>query len=339
MSVGGYPQSADEDSAEVVGDPAVRPAEAGRTAGSDPESSSDGLWWGAGSCPYGISPSCEDRRMTTLVSWIAYDQRGPSSAYIATDSRISWGVGNVWDGARKCFASREYPDVFGYVGDVLLPSLVLGQFVDALDAGFVVGRDSGLPERQQALFESLSRSVESYPSAGQLQDFSVVHLGRLGEGMDSVFQASTVCCRDRTLKHEEQTSVDCSAVLELGSRGVREADAPTVDGSGKQSFGEQFASWSKSDHAHTSRAVFSSLCTSINSGAAPTVGGSPQLVGLYRIDGGKVFGVVTENGASVLGCSIDGRGRDDSVEFRNHLFARVDACGALLPGAKRHHPV
>ena len=77
------------------------------------------------------SPICKDSRMTTLVSWIAYDQRGPSAAYIATDSRISWGVSDVWDGARKCFASREYRDLFGYVGDVLLPSLVLGQFVDS----------------------------------------------------------------------------------------------------------------------------------------------------------------------------------------------------------------
>ena len=276
--------------------------------------------------------------MTTLVSWIAYDQRGPSSAYIATDSRISWGPRNVWDGARKCFASREYPDVFGYVGDVMLPSLVLGQFVDALDAGFVVGRESGLLERQEALLESFKRSVKDYPRA-PLADFTVVHLGRIGDGMSAEFRARTVRCRDRKLTDKVETSLDCPAVLEFGSQEVREANSPTVDGSGSHSFCEQFACWEKSDHAHTSRAVFSALCTSIDSDAVPTVGGSPQLVGLYRKDGGKVFGVVTGNRGSVLGCSFNGRGQEGTVEFRNHLFERVDACGELLPGAKSHHPV
>ena len=301
--------------------------------------SCDGLWWGAGSCPYGISPICKDIRMTTLVSWIAYDERAPSSAYIASDSRISWGDGIVWDGARKCFASREYPDVFGYVGDVLLPSLVLGQFVDALDAGFVVGRESGLPDRQEALLESFKRSVNNYPSARKLTAFMVVHLGRIGDGMTAEFQARTVRCQDRMLTDKVETSFDCPTVLELGSKGVREANSPTVDGSGASTFNEQFACWKKSDHAHTSRAVFSALCTSIDSDAEPTVGGSPQLVGLYRKDGGKVFGVVTGNRASVLGYSFNGRGQEDTVEFRNHLFERVDACGELLPGAKSHHPV
>lgn len=277
--------------------------------------------------------------MTTLVSWIAYDERAPSAAYVATDSRISWGADSVWDGARKCFASREYPDVFGYVGDVLLPSLVLGQFIDALDAGFVVGGESELPERQEALLESFKRSVKSYPRAAQLTDFMVIHLGRVGQGMSSEYQARTIRCRDRTLTDEVQTSLDYPAVLDFGSRGVREANTPTVAGSGAKTFDEQFACWQKSEHADTSRAVFSALCTSINSGEEPTVGGSPQLVGLYRKDGGKVFGVVTGNQASVLGCSISGRGQDDTVEFRNHLFERVDARGKRLPDAKEHHPV
>ena len=275
--------------------------------------------------------------MTTLVSWIAYDQRGSSSAYIATDSRISWSVDRVWDGARKCFASREYPDLFRYVGEALLPSLVLGQFVDALDSGFVVGRHVGLPERRRSLFESLKRSVASYPANVSLSDFSVFHLGRVGVGMDSTFEAITVHHRDRTLKCEKQTSLDCSAVLELTSPGAREANTPTVAGSGGQSFEQQFASWSKSDHAHTSRAVFSALCASITAGATPTVGGVAQLVGLYRIGSGRVFGVVTENGASVLGCPMNGRDLDDSVEFRSFLFERVDANGRLLPGAQEHH--
>ena len=74
--------------------------------------------------------------MTTLIGWVGVDQRGLSSAYLASDSRLS-SNGAKWDCGRKLFACKTTPDVFGYCGAVLFPSLVLGQITEIVDAGLL----------------------------------------------------------------------------------------------------------------------------------------------------------------------------------------------------------
>lgn len=59
--------------------------------------------------------------MTLLASWAAIDTHGISSAYIVSDSRISWGNKKYFDFGKKVFASKKYPEIFGYAGDVLFP--------------------------------------------------------------------------------------------------------------------------------------------------------------------------------------------------------------------------
>ena len=65
-----------------------------------------------------------DAYMTSLIAWVAADDRGPASLNIATDSRISWDSGplrsrTLWDQGQKVFASQREPILVGYVGDVL----------------------------------------------------------------------------------------------------------------------------------------------------------------------------------------------------------------------------
>lgn len=45
--------------------------------------------------------------MTMLVSWIGVDTHGPSSVYIAADSRISWTQEHKFDFGKKVFASKN----------------------------------------------------------------------------------------------------------------------------------------------------------------------------------------------------------------------------------------
>jgi hypothetical protein len=72
--------------------------------------------------------------MTTLISWIGVDSRKPSSLYIASDSRLSWASSDAyWDRGRKVFSSKRLPHIWGYCGDVLYPSLALGQIIAAVD--------------------------------------------------------------------------------------------------------------------------------------------------------------------------------------------------------------
>ena len=44
--------------------------------------------------------------MTLIVGWLACDQRGPCSAYIASDSRISDNR-NCYDNSQKVFAFKN----------------------------------------------------------------------------------------------------------------------------------------------------------------------------------------------------------------------------------------
>ena len=52
--------------------------------------------------------------MTLLVCWAGIDTHGPSSLYMAADSRISWKAPAFFDYGRKVFAFTRWPDVLGY---------------------------------------------------------------------------------------------------------------------------------------------------------------------------------------------------------------------------------
>jgi hypothetical protein len=75
--------------------------------------------------------------MTLLVSWLGVDTHGIASAYIASDSRVSWGRETNFDHGRKVFAFRSSPDILGYCGDVLFPTMVLSQITEIADNGLL----------------------------------------------------------------------------------------------------------------------------------------------------------------------------------------------------------
>jgi hypothetical protein len=101
--------------------------------------------------------------VTTLISWVAFDQRKFAAAYVASDSRITWDeAGNKrWDAGRKVFPSSQFPDIFGYVGDVLFPALALSQIVEAIDAGVMFPLDATPWQRHEAVVRALQ-----FPSSG-----------------------------------------------------------------------------------------------------------------------------------------------------------------------------
>jgi hypothetical protein len=122
--------------------------------------------------------------MTSLVSWVGIDHRKPASIYIASDSRISWDAASVWDSGRKVFASRTRPEIFGYVGDVLFPSLVLGQIADAPASPV----EEGLPEdRFEKISQILRRTFHSLPS-NQQRHFKIAYGVRTGTEMAAAFR-------------------------------------------------------------------------------------------------------------------------------------------------------
>lgn len=130
--------------------------------------------------------------MTTLAAWSGVDPRGPSSLYLVSDSRISWGSYlNRWDAGRKLFACKSTPDVFGYVGDVLFPSLMLGQIIAAADDGMLFPMEASAEARHAIVAETVKVSLGSRFNAPD-RSFAILHGARDGRGMNARFRLWTL---------------------------------------------------------------------------------------------------------------------------------------------------
>src|ERR1035438_2547255 len=105
--------------------------------------------------------------MTLLVSWVGLDSKKngpkPASIYIAADSRISWGENINFDFCRKVYGFKNSPDILGYCGDVLFPSIVLSQLVDIGDHRIIFNFSSTCLEKHEAIKEKLNQLFLRYP--------------------------------------------------------------------------------------------------------------------------------------------------------------------------------
>ena len=112
--------------------------------------------------------------MTSLAAWVGVDGRGTSSLYFVSDSRLTWApAGLEWSLGRKLFASKTTTDIFGYCGDVLFPSLVLGQLESLLNASVLFVGGEAPYDRHELFVRMIQKSLESYPTGNrQLLDHS-----------------------------------------------------------------------------------------------------------------------------------------------------------------------
>lgn len=265
------------------------------------------------------------RKMSSLIAWVAVDSRGPSSFYLASDSRICWTTSSVrWDAGRKLFASTRHPDVFGYCGDVLFPSLVLGQAVDLADHGVLFSPGDSASRKHEKLSLIVQQSFASYPSSQQ-RPFTIIHVTREHSEMASVFYLF----RLDWLANDQWTSQTFNLPTQSGL--VLSA------GSGAGSVRAHYKKWQGSESARTSRSVFNAFCDSLRSADDPCSGGAPQLAGIYRTGPAESFGVVYDDRRSLLGAPVEGNLSLAVVEWRNNLFERCDGkTMARLEGAQPH---
>jgi hypothetical protein len=100
--------------------------------------------------------------MTSLAAWPGIDSRGLSTLYIVADSGISWsGSSDRWEFGAKVFASPLTPDIFGFYGDVLVPSMVLPRLVE----GPFLDPVANAQDRHDGLVKALRHSADSLPTA------------------------------------------------------------------------------------------------------------------------------------------------------------------------------
>jgi hypothetical protein len=254
--------------------------------------------------------------MTLLASWVGIDTHGPASIYIASDSRISWGSKEKYDYGRKVFALKQSPDIFGYCGDVLFPSLVLSQVLEMADSSLLFDRDSSADKKFAAIREKLIYQFSKYPHEVETitnETVEILHASR-----DSVNVNQFACNLLRWTRKDGWQSSSVELPAESGPLFVR--------GSGAHEFKDNFVKYIKGPNAGTSRNVFHCFCDSLFNTREPTVGGAPQLAGLIRkpCSTGTYYGVIAQGHRYYLGAPIDELSNFDRLVWRNELFEICD---------------
>ena len=254
--------------------------------------------------------------MTLLASWTGVDTHGTASAYIAADSRISWGSTGVFDHGRKVFAFRTSPDILGYCGDVLFPSMVLGQLVEMADHGLLFSRTATCKERYEAIKEKLVQQFQRYPHmAGKITAhiLQVLHVSR---------------------DPNDNTKFSCWLIQWTRNGGWSGDEIPLpassgvlrVLGSGASEFRENLNRYREGPDHGTSRSVFHCFCDTLFNIKNTYCGGVPQLVGIYRkpVSPAIAYGIIRKKKRYFLGAPVDNLGLYDDIEWRNECFELCD---------------
>ena len=258
--------------------------------------------------------------MTLLVCWVGIDTHGPSSLYMAADSRIFWKAPAHFDYGRKVFAFTKWPDVLGYCGDVLFPSIALNQIVDLADAGLLFVSDFSPKQKFQAIVDKLNDLFRAYPAlhAGlEENSLSVVHGSRDTTNNKNFFSHTIKWSKKQGWHGEECPMPAASGVL-------------FALGSGAADFEENYSRYESGPTKGTSRAVFHCFCDTLAKSTEPTIGGAPQLVGIIRKPhtSATTFGVIHKGRRTFLGAHVDNLRHFATVEWRSANFELC--CGTTM---------
>ena len=267
--------------------------------------------------------------MTLIAAFVGVDGKKPrpkrASIYILSDSRISWGKTNKFEFGRKVFGCKKSPDIFGYCGDVLFPSIVLNQIVDIADQGILFENGWTCEQKFQAVIKMLIGAFNKYPkevSTITAETLQIIHASRDDE--------RNFFCQKMVWK--KSTNTWTGEKVEFKDH----SDKLFVLGSGKIEFMEKFKFYAESENQKTSRAVFHCFIDTLNEIKDPYCGGAPQLVGLYRNENARFFGVIHQGKRYLHGVQVDDLINLDRVEWRNELF---EVCNGktmeVIEGAKR----
>lgn len=265
--------------------------------------------------------------MTLLVSWVGIDTHGPSSIYIASDSRISWRPSVNFDLGRKVFAFSKWPDILGYCGDVIFPSIALNQIIELGDAGLLFAPNYSCKQKFQAIVNKLNDLFAAYPS---------MHSGLANNSL-SIIHAS----RDTT----DNKKFFCHKISWSAKHGWRgeEFQLPNTSqilfvlGSGASEFSQNYMKYQNGPNKDTSRNVFHCFCDTLTHIVDSYVGGAPQIVGIYRKPTTPAlnFGVIYNGNRYFLGAQIDNLHSFNKVVWRNERFEVCDGLTMkILPTAQ-----
>lgn len=270
--------------------------------------------------------------MTTLISWLGVDQRGPTSIYLASDSRISWGAVDQWNYGGKLFVAQSSPEAFGFCGDVLFPLLVLGPLCQRIDASKMLSTCSSFHEKLERVRRSVEVSFRDYPTS-QRRPFEIFYISRTGAGMKCEFHSGRIFSSGSKVVHSEVMAFPSDPISGLRSRLISEA------GSGSGSIKSWDYRWQKTDIQNTSRSVFGAFCSSIKSGEDSLTGGAPQIVAIYRSGLARQLGVIWEGRRYFSGIELDDFLASEKLDWRNERFEICDPFTLNVRDGAQKQPV
>lgn len=265
--------------------------------------------------------------MTLLASWLGVDSRKPSSIYIVSDSRISWGDKANFDYGKKVFGCKNSPDIFGYCGDVLFPSIVLNQIIDIADQGLLFNENATCEEKSQAVINKLIQSFKNYPKEVEgiaANTLEVIHCSRDSE-------AKFYCNKMKWKKSTNEWKVE---TIEFNDY----SDKLFVVGSGASEFLTKYDYYWESENKKTSRALYHCFTDTLIDVEDKHCGGAPQLVGLYRIGNAIHFGMIYNQKRYFQGVQIDNLNNFDNIQWRNELFEICDGYSMKIKDKAQRQP-
>lgn len=253
--------------------------------------------------------------MTLIAAWIGVDCKKCgdkiSSIYFASDSRFSWKNTESsprYDEGMKVFCSLQHPYIFAYCGDVLFPLHTLERIIYKIDCGlFFELTDNNFSKKLSSVKTEIESSLMKYPNPkpafsilfASRESYYDFHLGEIKS------ENGNISCQEIGLPNKSQIVY--------------------VGGSGKSNFKYVEKQMEKHNpNEGTSRFCFHCIAKTIKDYESPTVGGAPQLVGLYRKGNGIIFGIEYERKRYILGKQTIFMPEDLHIEWRNCNFERID---------------
>lgn len=264
--------------------------------------------------------------MTLIISWIGVDDKKDgkeiSSIYISSDSRYTWGNSGKYDSGIKVFGSTKFPEIFGFCGDVLFPSTILGQIIPQIDNGILLNNSDNAEIKSSKIFSYIATSLESYPKTFIGDSFTILH----GTRFEKTFKLFKYYLgTDNKLNKKE---------IPLGNISTKVFSG----GSGSNEFDKNWLQWVREKHNNyrTSRAVYHCLYKTLKGIKDSRTGGLPQIVGLYRIKNARLFGIVENKKKYIYGKESSEDIDSLSIEWRNENFERMNPeTLKILEGAQR----
>lgn len=260
--------------------------------------------------------------MTSLAAWFGVHTGAIGSLYIVSDSRIVWpNSSDIWDYGRKVYTSPASGDILGFYGDVLLPSMLLPVFAES-----PIFRDEETSHARHELVNELFIDHFAHLPRGRRGTFGILHGSRQGIGdAAQVFLWHTGWqISGGWFDNEEVLSASGPSGLQISL------------GSGEISTGN-YVRYARAELGFHSRSVFTGFCDALASGLEESVGGAPQLVGLYRQGAAMHFGISYGGSRYFRGLPITSVPQLD-IQWKNELFENCDPMTGRLKEGEQAQP-